>query len=70
MNIRSSAANLAQAAKELKLDWEQTKTYWRDVKSQEFERQYLESVPHEVARAVATIEEIDALLRKMRRDCE
>jgi hypothetical protein len=70
MNIRSSAANLAQAAKELKLDWEQTKTYWRDVKSLEFEHKYLENVPHEVARAAAVIEEIDALLRKVRRDCE
>lgn len=70
MNIRVSASNLAQAAKDLKLDWDQTKTYWRDAKGQEFERNYLESIPHHVAQAVAVIEELDGLLRNVRHDCE
>jgi hypothetical protein len=40
------------------------------VKSQEFERNYLEILPHHVARAMTVIEEIDVLLRKVRNDCE
>jgi hypothetical protein len=70
MSARLSAATLAQAAKDLTVEWEQTKYYWRDVKSQEFERMYLESLPHHVARAITVIEEIDLLLRKVRNDCE
>jgi hypothetical protein len=70
MNVRGSAASLAQAVKDLSLEWDRTKSYWRDVKGRQFEHQYLEPLPGYVARTVATIEEIDALLRKVRSDCE
>lgn len=70
MNTRSSAANLVQAAKDLAIAWDQTKEAWRDVKSREFEENYLEQLPNHIARATAVIEEIDALLRKVKADCE
>jgi hypothetical protein len=70
MNTRASASNLAQAAKDLSIEWEQIKASWRDVKSREFEEKYLEPIPGQLARATAVIEEIDALLRKVKADCE
>ena len=70
MNARATAANLAQGVKDLSFDWEQTKTYWHDVKSQQFERDYLEQVADYVTRARAAMEEIDVLVRKVRSDCE
>jgi len=70
MNTRSSAANLVQAAKDLAVAWDQTQEAWRDVKSREFEENYLEQLPGHIARATAVIEEIDALLRKVKADCE
>ena len=70
MNARATAANLAQGVKDLSFDWEQTKTYWHDVKSQQFERDYLEQVADYVTRARAAMEEIDVLVRKVRTDCE
>jgi hypothetical protein len=70
MNVRGSAANLVQAAKDLSVHWQETKAFWRDVKSQEFESTYLDQLPSHVARATAAIEEIDGLLRKVRSDCE
>ncbi|RYD70959.1 MAG: hypothetical protein EOP84_25755 [Verrucomicrobiaceae bacterium] len=70
MNTRASAANLAQAVKDLSIEWDQIKDSWRDVKSREFEEKYLEPIPNQVARATAVIEEIDAILRKVKADCE
>jgi hypothetical protein len=70
MSTRPSAGNLAQALKDLSLEWAQTKETWRDVKSDEFERHYLDPLPHEVTRAISVIEEVDALLRKVKHDCE
>jgi hypothetical protein len=70
MSTRASAGNLAQALKDLSIEWEQTKSAWRDIKSDEFERRYLDPLPHEVTRAVSVIEELDALLRKVKQDCE
>ena len=70
MNTRASAANLAQAVKDLLVHWQETQTYWRDVKSREFEQKFLADLPHHAARAATVIEEIDGLLRKVRIDCE
>ena len=70
MRTKESAATLLQAVKDLSLEWEQTKSYWHDLKSQEFQEQYITKLPDYVAQAMAAMEEIDALLRKVRSDCE
>jgi hypothetical protein len=70
MNTRTSAANLAQAMKNLSLEWQQTRAEWRDAKAIEFDDTYLEVLPQQVARATAAIEELEILLKKVRRDCE
>jgi hypothetical protein len=69
MNLRESAAKLGGGAKELSAAWDETKSYWRDQKAQEFAEVYLEPIPHHVARAATIIEEIEVLLRKVRSDC-
>jgi predicted house-cleaning NTP pyrophosphatase (Maf/HAM1 superfamily) len=70
MNASGSAANLVQSVKNLMNEWEVTKSYWHDIKSQEFERHYLEPLPSHVAGAITVMEEIDQLLKKIRSDCE
>ena len=70
MSAKVSASNLVQAVKDLSIEWQQTRTYWHDIKSQEFERSYLDPIPEYVRRARTAMEEIDALLRKVRHDCE
>ena len=65
-----SASNLAQAARLLNLEWEKTKEHWRDSKSAEFEHQYLEDLPGQVMAAIAAMEEMEAMLKKVRTDCE
>ena len=70
MSTKSSAAALAQAVKDLSADWEQTKEHWLDAKSVEFERTYLAELPDQVARALDVMQDVDALLEKLRRDCE
>jgi len=70
MSAQGSSSNLVQAAKELANEWQQTRSSWHDVKSQEFEKRYLEELPGLVMRAGIMMEEIDGLLRKVRSDCE
>lgn len=69
-NVQGSASNLHEAVKNLLTAWSEAKNCWRDVKSQEFEATYLDNLPNDAARAVTVINEIDALLKKVRRDCE
>jgi hypothetical protein len=70
VSTKGSGANLAQAVKDLNNAWQQTKSSWNDVKSQEFERKYIEVLPGHVTQALAVMEELDLLLKKIRRDCE
>ncbi len=70
MSTQGSASNLALATRMLNLEWEKTKTYWRDAKSQEFEHRYLEDLPGLVAAAISAMEEVELLLNKVRSDCE
>jgi hypothetical protein len=70
MSLKGSAGNLVQAVKDLMFEWEQTKSSWNDMKSREFERKFLEDLPSHTVRATAVMEELDALLKKVRNDCE
>lgn len=70
MNPEGSAANLIQALKVLRLEWEQTGQSWGDAKRLEFEQNYLETLPNDVMRASVVMKEIAAVLRKIRDDCE
>ena len=70
MNVNGCAENLVQALKELRIEWERTSGYWRDVKRDEFDRNYLENLPNDVGRAALVIKEIAAMLDRVRKDCE
>lgn len=70
MSAKESGANLVQALKELSLKWQETKSHWHDVKSQQFEHEYLEDLPDHIQRTMSVMQEIDVLLKKVRSDCE
>ena len=56
--------------RELWNQWQQTKEYWQDAKSEEFERKYLQELVTSVDKTVSVIEQLDKLITKIRKDCE
>ena len=70
MSAKTSANNLVTALKDLSYRWQETQAFWHDIKSREFEQTYIADLPGHVSRAVAVMEEIDGLIRKVRSDCE
>jgi hypothetical protein len=68
--MNANAARLAGLTKDLLNRWRQTREYWRDAKSLEFEQKYLAELTSSVDRAVGVIDQLDKLLAKIRRDCE
>jgi len=70
MNLSGSKSRLAGSARELFQRWAETKNYWHDEKSQEFERRYLEDLFIRVDKTVAVIEKLDEILKNVRTDCE
>ena len=70
MNLSGNKSRLVAATKELMLRWDETRNYWRDSKSQEFDQFYLSELRLQVDKAVTVIEKLDELLKKVRSDCE
>ena len=68
--MNASAARLEALTKELRLQWQQTKEYWADAKSQEFEQKYLVELFASVGRSVGVIDQLDKLLARIKKDCE
>jgi hypothetical protein len=70
MNLGARRSQLATLAKELHGHWGETKTHWRDVRSQEFEARYLEPLETQLNAALTAIEKLEGVLKKVRSDCE
>ncbi len=67
--MNANASRLAGITKELSVQWQQTRTYWRDAKALEFEQKYLAELWNSVDKTVAVIEQLDKLLSKVHKDC-
>jgi hypothetical protein len=70
MSIGASKSRLMAITRELLLNWEHTKDYWKDAKSQEFERKYIAELEAGVDKAITIIEQLDKLAAEIRSDCE
>ena len=68
--MKGSGARLGGLTKELRAQWLDTKSYWRDARGEEFEHRYMEELFASVDRAATVMEQLDKLLTQIRRDCE
>ena len=68
--MSGSQNRLAGLTNDLRAEWEQTKHYWNDAKSREFEQRFLDELFTGVNQAVANIESLERILIKIHTDCE
>lgn len=68
--MKASSNRLSAITKELRAQWQDTKNYWKDAKSLEFEHKYMEELLAGVDRTVTVMEQLDKLISKIRTDCE
>jgi hypothetical protein len=70
MSLSANRSRLAAITKELALRWDETKNYWRDGKSHEFEQRYMHPLLAQVDKSATVIEKLEKLLTEVRNDCE
>lgn len=68
--MNASGARLEGVTKELRAQWADTRTHWRDAKAEEFEKQYLEELFDSVEKTVNVIDQLDKLIERIKKDCE
>jgi len=70
MSLGGSKNRLVALTKELSQRWEDTRNYWRDAKSQEFDQRYMAELAASVDTTITVMEKLNELLVKVRKDCE
>ncbi len=70
MSLSSTKARLAALTRDIELRWDETRTFWRDAKSDQFDKHYMSELSAEMARAVEAIDALDRLITQVRHDCE
>ena len=68
--MTASKNRLMGLTKELRTEWEQTRQYWNDAKSLEFEKRFLEELMAGVNLAVTNIDALERVINQVRNDCE
>ena len=67
MSLKASKAKLARASKDIATQWQEVRAHWRDQKAQQFETEYIAPLPDSISSAVVIIDELDNVLRKIRK---
>lgn len=70
MGVYEGSAGLIKATQELLLRWQETKSNWRDVVADQFEKKYLQTLEKDAKAAVAAMDQMAALLSRIRNDCQ
>jgi hypothetical protein len=70
MSMSGNQGRLVGLTRDIALEWTETKNYWHDTKSEEFERRFMDELSVHVNRAVMVLEQMEELLKKVRKDCE
>ncbi len=68
--MSASSARLAALSKELLHQWHQTREYWNDAQSADFERRFLQDLFATVDRSLGSMEQLDKLVARIKKDCE
>jgi hypothetical protein len=68
--MSASQNRLVGLTNELRAEWEQTRHYWNDAKSREFEQRFLTELLSGVNQTINNIESLERVLAKIRSDCE
>ncbi len=70
MSLSANKARLSELTRDLLLRWADTRQGWTDARGAAFEQDYLRELKANVDEAVSSMDELEELLWKMRRECE
>ena len=68
--MNASQNRLMALTKDLHAEWADTRQYWSDAKSLEFEKRFLDELNSGVNQAISSIEALERVLSRIRDDCE
>ena len=65
MGVYESSAMLKQAVNNLNIVWEQTRNVWKDTKSREFEKEFMEQLSVQIKRAETALNNVGPIINRI-----
>jgi hypothetical protein len=70
MNVSANGKLVVALTKQISVAWAETRSHWRDAKSDEFEKRFLSDLVSSVDRAAPVFDQLDRVLSRVRSECE
>lgn len=70
MSLSGSKSRLSTVTRDLAQQWAATQNYWRDARSRDFDRRYMQELFISIDKTITVIEKLDELLKRVKSDCE
>lgn len=70
MSTGAGLGKLKQAAKDLRVQWTDTRAAWHDENSRQFDERFISPLLARLQKMELMLAHIGAVLQKVRRDCE
>ena len=70
MSIDASASRIAALTRDLEARWNQTREFWADHRSRDFEQKYLRELFSSVNVLTAAAQELDKIMARIKKDCD
>ncbi len=68
-DLHTGRIRLSRAVKDLREQWRETKDYWNDENSRQFERTHLEPLAPQITLMLAALNRLNEVLEQAERDC-
>lgn len=70
MSLQTNKGRLIGLSRELMRSWQETQDVWRDQKSRDFDKTYMQPLFDAVDNAAVAMDDLEKVLQKLRKDCE
>ncbi len=70
MSVASGRGRLEEAQRDLRRDWDRVQHYWHDGVSEKFEAEVVVMFDRKINSVLPTLDLINDLLQRVRRDCQ
>ncbi len=69
MSVNDAQARISKVAKDLGQQWRELREQWQDENAESFERNYIEPLENELRKTKLAMEQMAALIARIKSDC-
>ena len=69
MSLAGNRSRIVALTSQILRSWEQTQEYWRDGKSEEFGKRYIDELTSATNASSSALEQLESIIIKIKKDC-